>query len=97
MRLTSADPLCWPDAARGEALYLHSLAVRRVASGGKASSALLSAAARRTEARGARYLRLDCEASRPRLRRVYERFGFRHHSQRVVGPFVVSRYQLSCA
>ena len=97
MRLTSADPLCWPDAERGEALYLHSFAVRRVASGGRASSALVRAAAHRAVARGARYLRLDCEAARPRLRRVYERFGFRHHSQRVVGPFVVSRYELLCA
>jgi GNAT superfamily N-acetyltransferase len=96
MRLTSSDPLCWPDAARGEALYLHSFAVRRAASGGRASSALVRSAAHRAAARGARYLRLDCEPSRPRLRRVYERFGFRHHSQRVVGPFVVSRYELPC-
>jgi hypothetical protein len=38
-------------------------------------------------------LRLDCEASRPRLRAVYEGFGFRHHSDRQVGPYFVSRYE----
>ena len=38
-------------------------------------------------------LRLDCEASRRRLRAVYERFGFQHHSDRQVGPYFVSRYE----
>jgi hypothetical protein len=37
---------------------------------------------------------LDCEASRPRLRAVYERFGFRHLDDRQVGPYYVSRYTL---
>ncbi|MEH2214010.1 MAG: hypothetical protein V7K84_25930, partial [Nostoc sp.] len=39
------------------------------------------------------YLRLDCDASRPRLRAVYERFGFRHHSDKQVGAYFVSRYE----
>ena len=43
---------------------------------------------------GRHFLRLDCEASRPRLRAVYERSGFQHHSDRQVGPSYVSRYQL---
>ena len=42
---------------------------------------------------GRDYLRLDCEASRMRLRTVYETFGFRHHSDRQVGPYFVSRYE----
>ena len=37
------------------------------------------------QALGFRYLRLDCVAT-PRLRAVYERFGFEHHSDRQVGP-----------
>ncbi len=78
----------------GEALYLHRLAVRRVASGGQVSSALLGPAVGTAAARGARYLRLDCEASQPSLRAVYERFGFTFHSEHSVGPFVVARYQL---
>jgi hypothetical protein len=45
---------------------------------------------------GRRYLRLDCEASRVRLRKVYEQFGFRHHSDRHVGPYFVSRYEFDC-
>jgi orotate phosphoribosyltransferase len=50
-------------------------------------------AVERARALGRRYLRLDCEASRARLRKVYEQFGFRHHSDRHVGPYFVSRYE----
>ena len=96
MRLTPSDPVFWPEAARGEAVYLHRLAVRRAVSGGHVSSALLRWAVANAAARGARYLRLDCEASRPNLRRVYERFGFSFHSEHTVGPFVVARFQLPC-
>jgi GNAT superfamily N-acetyltransferase len=97
MRLAATDPLFWPDATPGEALYLHRLAVRRSASGGGTSSALLGWAARHAASRGARYLRLDCETCRPRLRRFYERFGFVFHRERTVGRAVVARYQLACA
>jgi hypothetical protein len=55
---------------------------------------LLRWAARRAHAIGRSFLRLDCEASRPRLRAIYERFGFVHHSDRQVGPYFVSRYEL---
>lgn len=42
---------------------------------------------------GLRYLRLDCEASRARLRALYERIGFRFHSNKLVGPYFVARYE----
>jgi GNAT superfamily N-acetyltransferase len=77
-----------------ESAFIHRVAVRRHFSGGTASSALLAWAAERAHALGRRYLRLDCEASRLRLRAVYERFGFQHHSDRHVGPYFVSRYEL---
>jgi hypothetical protein len=96
MRLTISDPVFWPEAIPGEALYLHRLAVRRAAAGGRASSRLLRWASAHATAVGARYLRLDCEASRHRLRGVYERFGFQYHSERVVRRAVVARYQLLC-
>jgi GNAT superfamily N-acetyltransferase len=97
MRLAATDPRFWPDATPGEALYLHRLAVRRAASGGGTSSALLGWAAQHAASRGAQYLRLDCETCRPSLRKVYERFGFVFHSERTVGAAVVARYQLACA
>jgi hypothetical protein len=39
------------------------------------------------------FLRLDCEASRARLRAVYERIGIRFHSNKQVGPYFVARYE----
>lgn len=89
------DPLFWPDQPMGEAAYVHRLAVRREVAGRGVSTALLSWAAERTRSLNRRYLRLDCEASRPKLRAIYERFGFRHHSDRQVGPYFVARYEMT--
>ena len=91
------DPLIWPDAEPGEAAYLHRVVVRRAQAGGPLAAALLAWAADRAALEGRRFLRLDCESSRPKLRAVYERFGFAHHSDRQVGPYHVARYQLSLA
>lgn len=87
------DPMFWPDCALGESCYAHRLAVRRSFSGGTVSNALLHWAVERTKDLNRSYLRLDCEASRTKLRVVYEKFGFKHHSDRTVGPYFVSRYQ----
>lgn len=87
------DALFWPDVSQAESAYVHRLAVRRRFAGGGVSSAMLRWAVERARALGRRYLRLDCEASRVRLRKVYEQFGFRHHSDRHVGPYFVSRYE----
>ena len=85
----------WPDVREHESAFIHRLAVRRRFAGGAVSSALLSWAVERTALLGRRYLRLDYEASRERLRAVYERFGFQHHSDRQVGPYFVARYQFT--
>lgn len=87
------DSVIWPDAGRQEAAYIHRLAVRRRYAGTGLSTALLHWAVERTQTFGRRYLRLDCDASRLRLRAVYERFGFRFHSDREIGPYRVSRYE----
>jgi GNAT superfamily N-acetyltransferase len=87
------DELFWPDVPRGESAYVHRLAVRRSFAGGGVSSALLTWAVERARSLQRKYLRLDCEASRPKLRAVYERFGFVHHSNRQIGPYFVSRYE----
>ena len=42
-------------------------------------------------------LRLDCDADRVSVRAVYERFGFRYHSDRQVGPYYVARYEYPLA
>lgn len=88
------DPLFWPDQPTGEAAYVHRLAVRRQFAGNGIAQSLLDWGARRTRSLNRCYLRLDCEASRPKLRAIYERFGFKHHSDRQVGPYFVARYEL---
>ena len=93
MRFQLEDPEFWPDLAQGDSAFVHRLAVRRAFAGRGLSTALLAWAVKRARELGKSYLRLDCEASRPKLRAVYERFGFQHHSDRQVGPYYVSRYE----
>jgi GNAT superfamily N-acetyltransferase len=87
------DLVVWPDVPQDDSAFIHRLAVRRKFAGGAVSPVILRWAVERTRSLGRRYLRLDCEASRPRLRAVYERFGFMHHSDRQVGPYFDARYQ----
>ena len=91
------DPVYWPDLAAGTSAFVHRLAVPRRFAGGDVSSALLSWALREALRHGRQTLRLDCDADRPKLRQVYERFGFRYHSDRMVGPFLVARYEYPLA
>jgi GNAT superfamily N-acetyltransferase len=87
------DLVFWQDMPQEESAFIHRLAVKRNFAGGRVSSVLLRWAVERTHSLGRRYLRLDCEASRPCLRAIYECFGFRHHSDKQVGPYFVSRYE----
>jgi len=93
MRLTTADPMFWPEAMPAEAMYLHRLAVRRSFAGRGVSQAMLAWAVAHAESLGHRCLRLDCDATRPRLRAVYENFGFQYHSNRHMGHVEVARYE----
>ena len=94
MRLTLDDPQFWPEARAGDAVYVHRLAVRRAFAGATVSHALLRFAADEAKRRGCAAVRLDCIAARPKLRAIYEHFGFRYHSDRHVGPYHVARYEL---
>jgi GNAT superfamily N-acetyltransferase len=87
------DSLFWPDVLQEQSAFVHRLAVKRRFAGGRVSSTLLRWAVLRARSLERCFLRLDCEASRPRLRAVYEHFGFRHHSDRQIGQYFVSRYE----
>ena len=94
IRFQLDDELFWPDlAAPAESAFIHRLAVRRKFAGRGVSTVLLQWAVDRARCLGKRYLRLDCDDDRVRLRAVYERFGFRCHSHRKVGPYYVARYE----
>lgn len=94
LRFQLSDPECWPEDAPGEAAYVHRVAVRRAYAGGEISRQLLQWAVERARALGLQFLRLDCDRARPKLRAVYEKFGFNYHSDRQVGPYLVARYEL---
>jgi GNAT superfamily N-acetyltransferase len=93
-RITPTDELFWPEAGAGEALYVHRLAVRRRHAGGTVSQGILDFARGEARAAGCGLLRLDTDAFRPRLRGVYESYGFVYRDERVVGPHTVARYEL---
>jgi GNAT superfamily N-acetyltransferase len=97
LKLQLQDLLFWPDISQENSLFVHRLAVRRRYAGAGVSLALLNWAAQHARSLDRSYLRLDCEASRAKLRAFYERFGFRHHSDRQVGPYFVSRYEYDLA
>lgn len=95
MKFELEDPLFWPDLPAGEAAFVHRLAVRRAYAGRGVSKTLLRWAADRARPLGRKFLRLDCDAARLPLRTLYESCGFRHHSDRQVGPYFVARYELA--
>ena len=94
IRFQLEDQLFWPDLDGRDSAFVHRLAVRRTHAGRGISTELLHWAVDRARSLGKRYLRLDCDADRTRLRALYERFGFRLHSYRQVGSYYVSRYEL---
>jgi GNAT superfamily N-acetyltransferase len=94
IRFQLDDQLFWPDIDGRDSAFVHRLAVRRSHAGQGVSSALLQWSVDRARELGKRYLRLDCDADRTRLRELYEGFGFKLHSYRQVGAYYVARYEL---
>ena len=76
MALIDHDPFFWPDVPKGDSLFVHKLAVTKSARKTGAADALIRFFKEQGAARGAKTLRLDVHAYRPRLRAFYERHGF---------------------
>ena len=94
MTLLDADPAFWPDALPGEALYLHKLGVHPDFQGQGLSAQMLEAAAREARERGCSLLRLDTAFDRPRLRAIYDTFGFELRGRATVHGYDVALYEL---
>lgn len=84
MALVDYDPFFWPEIEKGASLFIHKLAVKRVAAGKDVSTALIDYAKEKCIRRGISALRLDCNALIPKLRAVYERNGFVCADERVL-------------
>lgn len=92
--LTRSDPEFWPQDIRGEAAYLHRLAVRRAFAGGRATPQMVAWCVREARSWGCRALKLDCH---PHIGGIYLRLGFTrldswttHPSDRT--PYLVDRF-----
>jgi GNAT superfamily N-acetyltransferase len=94
-RCDPEDLLFWPDHPEPAAVYLHRIAIRRSFAGRGIPQIMLTWAVEYARSLGKKFLRLDCEANRPKLRLLYESFGFVHHSDKQVGPYLVARYEFT--
>lgn len=93
-RLDFEDRLFWPEVIEGSSVFIHKVAVHPHEQGRNIAQALLAHACQITRTHGCRFLRLDCMGGRPKLRALYERFGFRHHSDKQLGDRVFHRFEL---
>ena len=101
LAVARSDEDTWgPSSAR--ALYVHRLAVAQRYRGAQLGPKLLRWAQAHAAEQGLDWLRLDCAASNPGLRRFYERDGFTYVRDTAVGSpdgrrtFSVSLYQRPC-
>jgi ribosomal protein S18 acetylase RimI-like enzyme len=84
MLLQREDPIYWPKAVPGSALYLHKLAVRRAQAGRGWGARMVTWAKTETQRLRIEHLRLDTWAD-SRLSEFYSRHGF-HLVDRLIKP-----------
>lgn len=90
LSLQEEDRMIW-GLVPPDALYVHSLAIRRIVAGQKIGRRMLDWAAEQAAKRGKRYLRLDCVAANATLRAYYERNNF---TPRGIGQIGTSQFAL---
>ncbi len=95
MFLLESDPYFWPEVQDDSSLFLHKLAVLRQFKGKGVAQEMLLWASEYAQRRGKSWLRLDCDGSRPKLRQIYEAFGFSFVDRGPLGEFDVARYEMS--
>jgi GNAT superfamily N-acetyltransferase len=76
VRLLWEDRFFWGERDRGDAGYVHTLAVRRDRAGQGIGAALLRWAEEEVRRHGRRFLRLDCAAENQALDAYYQGLGF---------------------
>jgi GNAT superfamily N-acetyltransferase len=76
MALTDFDPIFWPNIPKGEALYLHKVAVKREFARKGFTKELIDFAKNLAESHCINTIHLNCNRHRDKLRKVYENQGF---------------------
>ena len=94
-RFELEDNYFWPEIPAGSSGFVHKIAVYPHKQGRAIAHALLAYACELARGQGCGYLRLDCVSGKPKLRAVYESFGFRHHSEKKIGNMVFDRFEFA--
>jgi GNAT superfamily N-acetyltransferase len=94
IRLLWADPLFWGALDRGDAVYVHTMAVRRDHAGCGIGERLVGWAGEQASAHGRRFLRLDCREDNPSLGAYYQRLGFTPRGSARVGGTIVTLLEM---
>ncbi|MDF2905253.1 MAG: hypothetical protein K0R34_574 [Herbinix sp.] len=76
MAITDYDPTYWPSIPKGESLFLHKLAVKRIHAGCGFTKELIEHAKNLARNSLINTIRLNCNQHRTKLREVYENEGF---------------------
>lgn len=92
-RFELEDRMFWPEVTDSSSAFIHKIAVYPHEQGRDIAHALLSYACELARQHDRRFLRLDCINGRPKLRAIYERFGFNHHSVKNLGNQLFDRFE----
>ena len=79
--ITDYDEKYWKDIPKGESLYVHKLAVKRSYAGMGLSGKLIEFAKDLARKRNRKNIRLDFNKKRDKLRKIYEKNGFRYEKE----------------
>lgn len=98
MILQEDDEIFWPDAPKGESLFLHKLSVRRRFAGTSLAVEMINWAKLKAKHDSKKFLRLDCAADREKLCRFYEAQGFEKVREQVMfGTWPTAFYERATA
>ena len=92
MTLLWDDPTYWGERP-ADAAYVHKLAVSRACAGQRVGQAIVEWADKTAAGAGREFLRLDCLRDNSGIRAYYERLGFEHRGDLVVGGRDMSIYE----
>ncbi|MDF2543384.1 MAG: hypothetical protein K0S47_3102 [Herbinix sp.] len=92
MALTNYDPINWPNISKGDSMYLHKLAVKRIFAGKGFSTELINYAKNLAHSNGMNTIRLNCNQHRYKLRALYEKEGFLCMDEKTIYNYDIALY-----
>lgn len=95
MSLPTYDPHYWEDIRENTSIFVHKVVVLREFSGQGFTQKMLDYAVQKTRDCGYKTLRIDARVLRPKLRKIYENYGFNFVKTAVIdNSFEVALYEL---